>query len=119
MFYSFTHFLFNIYIADFRFSKTITTDTIFIKKAYKQLVIKLVFKELPSKFYIYKRNTFFRKKIVRDTLITGIEIISNIAKIHTIRPISFPLINEFPLFHYQHRLLKLIVKKIRVRIIQH
>ena len=75
------------------------TDTVFINKPYKKLVIKTV--EKPVKVFVYKTDTVFRKIIEKDTLITGVEFNQKMAKIHTITPKGLPLISEYPVLNYR------------------
>ena len=75
----------------------IRTDTVYVDKPYKEIVIKEVEVEKPVKVYIYKTDTVYRERIERDTLITSIELTPKLAKIHTITPEGLPLIAEYPL----------------------
>jgi len=75
----------------------VKTDTIYVKKPYKEIVIKEVEVEKPVKVYVYKTDTVYRERIERDTLITSIEITPKVAKIHTITPAGLPMISEYPL----------------------
>lgn len=78
-----------------------TTDTIYVDKPYKEIVIKEVEVIIPTTVYVYKTDTVFRQKLEKDTLISGIEITPKKAKIHTITPRGLPLIKEYPLLPYQ------------------
>ncbi len=75
---------------------TITkTDTVYINRPYKKIVIKEIIK--PQKVYVYKRDTVFREKIIHDTLFTALLLKDNKAKIHTLTPLGIPNINEYTL----------------------
>ena len=79
----------------------ILTDTVYVDKPYKQIVIKEVEVEKPVKVYMYKTDTVYRERIEKDTLITSVELTPKLAKIHTITPEGLPLIAEFPLPEYR------------------
>ncbi|MBL4753235.1 MAG: hypothetical protein JKY52_06530 [Flavobacteriales bacterium] len=83
----------------------IQTDTIYVDKPYKEIIIKEVEVEKPVKVYIYKTDTVYRERIERDTLITSVELTPRLAKIHTITPEGLPLITEYPL--PEHRDIKI------------
>ena len=76
-----------------------TTDTVFVKQPYKEIVIKKV--ATPTMVYIYKTDTVFRKFIEKDTLISSVEITPQLAKVHTITPKGLPIIKEYPLLDYR------------------
>lgn len=79
---------------------TITkTDTIYVDKPYKEIVIKEVVK--PKNVYVYKTDTIFREKIIRDTLFVGLDLTKRRAKIHTLAPNGTPYLNEYPLMEYE------------------
>lgn len=83
------------------FTQTITlttTDTIYIDKPYKVEVIKEV--EVPQIVRVYHRDTIFRKHLVKDTLITFVEITPKEAHIHTLTPLGLPSINSYPIEDY-------------------
>ena len=78
-------------------NEVVITDTIYVDKPYKEIVIKKVEIEVPKTVYIYKTDTVFREKLIRDTLITSIELDRKLARIHTITPLGMPLIKEYNL----------------------
>ena len=82
-------------------SFVVKTDTVYVNKPYKEIVIKEVEVEKPVKVYIYKTDTVYRDRIERDTLITSVELTPKLAKIHTITPEGLPLIAEYPLPEYR------------------
>ena len=84
-----------------RTSPAIQTDTIYVNRPYKEIVIKEVEIEKPVKVYVYKTDTVYRERIEKDTLITSIELTPKLAKIHTITPKGLPMINEYPLPEYR------------------
>ncbi|MBL4898807.1 MAG: hypothetical protein JKX76_04050 [Colwellia sp.] len=79
----------------------IQTDTIYVDKPYREIVIKKVEVEKPVKVFIYKTDTVYRERIERDTLITSVELTPKLAKIHTITPQGLPMINEYPIMEYK------------------
>lgn len=79
---------------------TITkTDTVFVNKPYKQLVIKEVIK--PKKVYVYKTDTIYRERIIRDKLIVGLQLRKNSAELHTLTPDGIPNINQYLLPEFE------------------
>lgn len=60
-------------------------------------VVKKVEMEVPKTVFVYKTDTVFRQRIEKDTLITGIEITNEIAKIHTLTPKGIPIVREYPM----------------------
>ncbi len=78
---------------------TSSTDTVFVKQPYKEVVIKTI--EKPTTVYIYKTDTVFRKIIEKDTLISSVEFTPKLAKVHTITPKGLPTIKEYPLLNYK------------------
>ena len=78
---------------------TVITDTVFVNKPYKEIVIKEV--EKPTTVFVYKTDTVYRTKIEKDTLISSIEFTPKLAKIHTITPKGIPMIKEYPLPEYR------------------
>lgn len=84
-----------------RTSPAIQTDTIYVNRPYKEIVIKEVEIEKPVTVYVYKTDTVYRERIEKDTLITSIELTPKLAKIHTITPAGLPMINEYPLPEYR------------------
>lgn len=83
------------------FTQTITlttTDTIYIDKPYKVEVIKEV--EVPKIVRVYHTDTILREKLVKDTLITFLEITPKLAYIHTLTPSGIPSINTYPIEGY-------------------
>ena len=72
------------------------TDTIFVDKPYKEIVIKKVEIEKPIKVYVYRTDTIYRQKLEKDTLITSVEITPKTVKIHTITPKGIPMVAEYP-----------------------
>jgi len=81
--------------------RLIRTDTVYVDKPYKEIVIKEVEVEKPVKVYVYKTDTVYRDRIERDKLITSVELTPKLAKIHTITPEGLPLIAEYPLPEYK------------------
>lgn len=79
------------------FRNIVTTDTIYIDKPYKEIVIKEIEVEVPKTVYIYKRDTIYREILEKDTLISSIEIDRQTATIHTITPLGIPQIKEYNL----------------------
>lgn len=77
--------------------EVIKTDTIYVKKPYKEVVIKEVEIEKPIKVYIYKTDTLYRQKLEQDTLISAIKIEPKKATIHAITPKGIPLVKQYPL----------------------
>ncbi len=85
---SFTH---------FQQVEVIKTDTIYVKKPYKEVVIKEIEIQKPVKVYVYKTDTLYRQKLEKDTLISAIQIELKKATIHTITPTGIPLVKQYPL----------------------
>ena len=77
--------------------EVVKTDTIYVKKPYKEVVIKEVEIQKPVKVYIYKTDTLYRQKLEQDTLISAIQIEPKKATIHTITPTGIPLVKLYPL----------------------
>lgn len=75
--------------------EVLKTDTIFVDRRYKEIVIKEIVK--PHKVYIHKVDTLIREKLIHDTLILGMELSENTAKIHTITPEGTPIIKQHKL----------------------
>lgn len=73
-------------------TEVIKTDTIYMNRPYKEIVIKEVIK--PHKIYIHKTDTLIREKLIHDTLFLGLELHENNAKIHTITPEGLPIIKQ-------------------------
>lgn len=76
-----------------------TTDTIYVDKPYKEIVIKEV--EKPVKIYVYNTDTVYRKQIEKDTLITFVEMTPWMAKVHTISPLGIPSVKEYPMLDFK------------------
>ena len=74
---------------------TVITDTVYIDKPYKEIVIKEIIK--PKKIYIYQIDTIYRKQIEKDTLITSVQLMPKLARVHSISPKGIPSIAEYPL----------------------
>lgn len=74
-------------------NEVVVTDTVYVNKPYKEIVLKEI--EIPKTIYVHKTDTIFREKLIKDTLIAGIEINKKKALIHTITPKGIPLIREF------------------------
>lgn len=72
-------------------------DTVFVDRPYKEIVVKEVEKVVPKTVVVYKADTIYRQQIEKDTLITGVEITNEIAKIHTITPKGIPIVREYPM----------------------
>ena len=77
--------------------EVVKTDTIYVKKPYKEVVIKEVEIQKPVKVYIYKTDTLYRQKLEKDTLISAIQIEPKKATIHTVTPTGIPLVKQYPL----------------------
>tara|TARA_Y100001954_G_C15496108_1_gene447488 strand:- start:109 stop:540 length:432 start_codon:yes stop_codon:yes gene_type:complete len=77
--------------------EVVKTDTVYVNKPYKEIVIKEVEIEKPVKVFIYKTDTLYRQKLEKDTLISAIQIESKKATIHTVTPKGVPLVKEYPL----------------------
>ncbi len=75
------------------------TDTVFVKKPYKEVEVKYI--EKPKTVYIYKTDTLYREKLEKDTLIAAVELSSRMAKIHTITPSGLPIVREYALSDYR------------------
>ena len=88
-------------ITQYQQVEVIKTDTIYVKKPYKQVVIKDVEIEKPVKVFIYKTDTIYRKKLEKDTLISAVQIEPKKATIHTVTPKGIPLVKEFPLAEFR------------------
>lgn len=69
------------------------TDTVYINKPYKEIVLKEIVK--PKTVYVYKTDTIFREKIIHDTLFIGLELTKQKADIHTLTPIGTSFVNEY------------------------
>ena len=78
-------------------SPSVQTDTIYVNKPYKEIVIQEVEVEKPVKVFVYRTDTVYRERIELDTLITSVQITPRVAKIHTITPEGLPMIKEYPL----------------------
>ncbi len=78
-----------------------TTDTVFVDRPYEKVVIKKIEVVKPVKVYIYERDTVYRQKIERDTLITALELSPKLAKIHTITPMGLPLVRAYPIQEFK------------------
>ena len=77
--------------------EVIKTDTVYVNKPYKEIVIKEVEIEKPVKVLIYKTDTVFRQKLERDTLISGVKLNLDKATIHSITPNGVPLVKVYSL----------------------
>jgi len=75
--------------------EVIKTDTIYVNKPYKEIVIKEVVK--PHEILIYKVDTLIREKLIHDSLFLGLELNNNIAKVHTITPNGKSIIKQHTL----------------------
>lgn len=84
-------------ITQYQQVEIVKTDTVYVKKPYKEIVIKEVEIEKPVKVFIYKTDTIFRQKLEKDTLISAIQIEPKKATIHTITPKGIPLVKEYSL----------------------
>jgi len=73
------------------------TDTVYVDRPYKEIVIKTVEIEKPKTVYVYRTDTVYRKLIEKDTLISSIEFTPRIAKVHIITPMGLPMVKEYPL----------------------
>ncbi len=88
-------------ISEYKEIKIVKTDTVYVDKPYKEIVIKEVEIEKPVKIFIYKTDTFYRQKLERDTLISAIKINPRLATIHSITPKGIPLVKKYPLINYE------------------
>jgi hypothetical protein len=88
-------------ITQYQQVEVIKTDTIYVKKPYKQVVIKEVEIEKPVKVFIYKTDTLYRQKLEKDTLISAIQIQPKKATIHSITPTGIPLVKQYPLDNFK------------------
>ena len=77
-----------------------TTDTIYIDRPYKIEVIKEV--EVPVKVVVYQRDTIYREKLEKDTLITFLSISPKLAEIHTLTPTGKPSVAHYPIEDFTH-----------------
>ncbi len=80
---------------------TVRPDTVYIDKPYKEIEIKEIEVEIPTKVYIYQTDTIYRKVIEKDTLISSIQFTPKLLKVHTITPKGTPLIKDYPLLNYK------------------
>ena len=88
-------------ITQYQQVEVLKTDTIYVKKPYKQVVIKEVEIEEPVKVFVYKTDTLYRQKLEQDTLISAIHIKPKKATIHTITPTGIPLVKQYPLNNFK------------------
>ena len=88
-------------ITQYQQVEIVKTDTIYVKKSYKEVVIKEVEIEKPVKVFIYKTDTLYRQKLEQDTLISAIHIQPKKATIHTITPTGVPLVKQYPLDNFK------------------
>ena len=88
-------------ITQYQQVEIVKTDTIYVKKPYKKVVIKEVEIEKPVKVFIYKTDTLYRQKLEKDTLISAIHIQPKKATIHTITPTGIPLVKQYPLNNFK------------------
>jgi hypothetical protein len=77
--------------------EVVKTDTVYVNRPYKEVVIKEVEIEKPVKVYVYKTDTVYRKKLEKDTIISAIQIEPKKAIIHTITPTGIPLVKKYPI----------------------
>tara|TARA_B110000211_G_C14080885_1_gene554450 strand:+ start:2080 stop:2451 length:372 start_codon:yes stop_codon:yes gene_type:complete len=80
-------------------TEVIQTDTIYINRPYKEVIIKEVIK--PQKIYIHKTDTLIRERLIHDTLFLAMELNKNILKIHIITPEGIPIIKQHQLPDFQ------------------
>lgn len=78
-----------------------TTDTIYVDRPYKEIVIKEVEVEVPVAVKVYKMDTLYRNQIEKDTLITSVEITPKLVHIHVLTPKGVPMIHHYNLEGYQ------------------
>lgn len=88
-------------ITQYQQVKVVKTDTIYVKKPYKEVVLKEVEIEKPVKVFVYKTDTLYRQKLEQDTLISAIHIEPKRATIHTITPKGIPLVKQYPLGEFK------------------
>lgn len=88
-------------ISEYHQMQVVKTDTIYVKKPYKEIVIKEVEIEKPIKVFVYKSDTIYRQKLEKDTLISAIQIKPHLATIHSVTPKGVPLIKKYPLDNFQ------------------
>tara|TARA_B100000683_G_scaffold238095_1_gene243693 strand:- start:209 stop:682 length:474 start_codon:yes stop_codon:yes gene_type:complete len=88
-------------ISEYSQVEVLKTDTIYVNKPYKEIVIKEVEIQKPVKVFIYKTDTVFRQKLEKDTLISAIQIEPKKATIHTITPKGIPLVKEYPIVDFK------------------
>ena len=81
--------------------EVVKTDTIYVKKPYKEVVIKEVEIEKPVKVFVYKTDTLYRQKLEKNTLISAIQIEPKKATIHRITPTGIPLVKQYPLDNFK------------------
>ena len=91
------HFFLKGSITQYQQVEVIKTDTIYVKKPYKEVVIKEVEIQKPVKVFVYKTDTLYRQKLEKDTLISAIYIQPKKATIHTVTPTGIPLVKQYPL----------------------
>ena len=89
-------------ITQYQQVEVVKTDTIYVKKPYKEIVIKEVEIEKPVKVFVYKSDTVYRQKLENDTLISVVQIEPRKATIHTITPKGIPLVKEFVLDDFKN-----------------
>ena len=82
-----------------KFVEVVKTDTIYVDKPYKEVLIKEVLK--PHKIYIHKTDTLIREKLIHDTLFLAMELDQNTAKIHIITPEGIPIIKQHQLPEFE------------------
>lgn len=88
-------------ISEYGQVEVLKTDTIYVNKPYKEIVIKEVEIQKPVKVFVYKTDTVYRQKLEKDTLISAVKIEPNKATIHTITPKGIPLVKEYPLVDFK------------------
>ena len=84
-------------ISEYSQVEILKTDTIYVNKPYKEVVIKQVEIQKPVKVFVYKTDTLYRQRLEKDTLISAVYIESKKATIHTITPKGTPLVRRYPL----------------------
>jgi len=88
-------------ITQFQQVEVVKTDTIYVKKPYKQVVIKEVEIEKPVKVFVYETDTIYRQKLEKDILISAIYIQPKKATIHSITRTGIPLVKQYPLDNFK------------------
>lgn len=74
----------------------VITDTVYVPVPYQDTVYVPVEKQtLPNKITIYKEDTVRRKRLEKDTLVTGIRIAPGKMEVEKLAPLGTTLVSEF------------------------